>query len=522
MDCFHLFENIESGECLSTTVEFIFKNENLNDLSDEQFLSLLCHVILKDTSLVPLMLGKMSKLKKEAIVSHLKAFISLLKGESNITDIKYKLVHKIELSDNDIDYFIDISLLPKIYSLELTVILVLIKQYGLSLNNIHSLSWKMAKSGDIFDYRGKQVLKNKKVIRRYPTGGVSEKIALLMPSLLKCLSKDFQFVSPFLVAKTLSFTGGTWDKLSSIPGFHFPASGTETLSVLSKDDVCMTVTKESFNPSDRNIYQLRSITNTVNSMPLIIASIASKQIANPVDTLLLDVRFGNNTFIPSLKDAKVFFSTTKTLLKNYGIETISEFTNTNYLGGSSIGNYLEVIEAICIMNNQINYDQFEFNSDRLDKQKTLVIEMTSKLISKQFGTRCSKVEALCKEYFLNQGVYNAFKGLLESHNVDEGVIKQIDDNQLFGEGGRLKKSEVLAPKAGRINEIYQKKIGYFVNFTLNAGSNLFKEKSKFYDGCLIKVANNSIVRKGDSLATIYSEDKVDTTALATQFFKIEE
>lgn len=522
MDYFQLYENIESGESLNATVEFIFKVENLYNISDEQILSLLCHLILKDKSLIPLILDKISKLKKESIVSHLQDFISLFQGDYNIIDIKYKLVRKKELSDKDIDYFINRSLSPESYSLELTIILILIKRYGLSLNNIHSLSWKMAKSGNIFDYRRNEVLKNKKVIRRYPTGGVSEKIALLMPSLLKCLSKDFQFVSPFLVAKTLSYTGGTWDKLSCIPGFHFPASGTETLSVLSKYDVCMTVTKESFNPADRNLYQLRSITNTVQSIPLIISSIASKQIANPVDTLMLDIRFGSNGFIQSFKDANVFFSTTKRLLEEYGIETISEFTTTNFMGGSSVGNYLEVLEAISIMKNQICYDQIEFDSDRLEIQKTLAIEMTSKLISKQFDVSYSKVKVLCQDYFSSQLVYNAFKELLVTHNVDEGVIKQINKNQHFGKGSRLKKYEVLAPKTGRIKEIWQKKIGSFVNFTLHAGSNLFKERSRFYNGLLIKVTNNAVVRKGDSLATIYSEDKVDTIELANHFFKIEE
>ena len=185
--------------------------------------------------------------------------------------------------------------------------MVIIKFKGLGKDDTILFTREIAKSGKKFDYRNSKTLNRRKIISRYPTGALSEKIALIMPSLLFCLAKTYKFCSPFLIAKSLGYTGGTWDKLLSIPNFNFPLQGIETLNILKQCNVTMAVTKGNFNPVDRILYQLRSLTNTVDSFPLIVSSIGSKQLALPLDSLLLDIRYGSGTFLKTLNEAKLFY-----------------------------------------------------------------------------------------------------------------------------------------------------------------------------------------------------------------------
>jgi pyrimidine-nucleoside phosphorylase len=476
---------------------------------------------LKDSDAPEIISNNLHKIKNDTIKPHLVDLLDVTnrRREKN-NDIYYKLFYTIELDNIDIQSIVNMSLEPNTYSLQLTIILNLIKYKGLSLRSIYLLSVKMAESGHIYDYRKNEKLGYKAVLRRYPTGGVSEKIALIMPSLLKCISSKYQFVSPFLVAKTLGFTGGTWDKLSSIPDFHFPDPGDESVSILAKEHVCMTVAKGNYAPSDTFLYQLRSITNTVNSLPLIISSIASKQIANPVDTLLLDIRYGKNAFIKDIELANDFFTQIKAILDNFNINTIAEFTDTENLLGVSIGNYLEVVESICVMKNQSDYYRFSFDLELLQQQKELVISMTTKVVSEQFNVAPDEVKKLCLESFLNFEVFNSFKKMLSSHGVSTETILKIENNEAFGESSQLKEFPIHAHQTGVIEKINQKDIGNFVNMELEAGTNYFNKESRLYDGVLIKKRPLSKVSKNEIIALVYSSINIDTRPLSNNFFKI--
>lgn len=515
------FQKIEESTILDTILNDIINQAAEQNFIREQVLSAICHIVLKDSGTINIILSHTDKLKYLGIDSHVLNVLNLIKKNKDVKkNIFYKIYHKIELDQSEIQLIVEMSLQPDSNSLNLTVILNLIKNKGLSSQNILTLSIKMAESGKIFDYRNYQKLNNKKILRRYPTGGVSEKIALIMPSLLKCIAKKYDFVSPFLVAKTLGFTGGTWDKLSSIPNFNFPNPGDESISILAKESVCMTVAKGDYTPSDTFLYQLRSITNTIDSLPLIISSIASKQIANPMDTLLLDIRYGENAFLRNLKQAQVFFRQIKPILDKFKINTIAEYVNTENLYGSSIGNYLEVIESICIMKNQTSYDQFSFDFDLLQQQKDLVVSMTSKLISTQFNVKHEDIYNLCNNSFNNLEVFESFKEILSSHTVDPNTISKINNNLPFYNNLKLKEFPIYSHKTGIIEKINQKNIGTFVNLQLEAGTNYFNTEDRLYDGILIKKKQNSYVYEHEVIATVFSITDIDTRSLSNNFFKI--
>lgn len=517
-----IFYEIENTNSPYNTLEKLFEFSSSKKLKNEQILSAFCQIALKNTDkIAKTICNDIYRIKNKIITPYLIHFLDVINQKTkDNSDIYYKLFHKIELDSTIIQSIVDMTLEENLYSLQLTVILNLIKYKGLSSQNVYQLSLKMAESGNIYDYRKNKKLNNKAVLRRYPTGGVSEKIALIMPSLLKCLSDKYQFVSPFLIAKTLGFTGGTWDKLSSIPDFSFPNSGEESISIMAKEHVCMTVAKGDYAPSDTFLYQLRSITNTVDSFHLIISSIASKQIANPVDTLLLDIRYGKNAFLTDIELANDFFIQIKEILNKFNIHTVAEFTNTKNLSGVSVGNYLEVIESICIMKNQSDYHQFSFDKELLQKQKELVITMTTKVISEQFNVNPNEVENLCLESFSNFEIFNSFKKILTSHGVSSKTISKIENNESFGQFTQLKELPILAHQSGIIEEINQKSIGSFVNMELGAGSNYFNKENRFYDGVLLKKKIKSKVKKNEIIALVYSSMDIDTTTLSNNFFTI--
>lgn len=241
----------------------------------------------------------------------------------------------------------------------ISIFLIEVYTKGLCDEDIYNLTLAMRDTGKIYDYRRK--FGTKKVTRRYPTGAVSEKTALILPSMILYAAKKYSIVSSFLVAKSLSFTGGTWDKLSVIPGFKFPKPGSDTCVTIQNCGVSMTVAHNDLCPVDTILYQIRSMTDTVDAIPLAASSIASKQLACPPDLLLLDVRYGDGAFFNHCDACKLSDIIEQILIK-HSIKVISIFTSTDRPSGSSIGNQIEICEAISILNNCT--DDFDVRSKK--------------------------------------------------------------------------------------------------------------------------------------------------------------
>lgn len=342
----------------------------------------------------------------------------------------------------------------------ISIFLIEVYTKGLCDDDIYNLTLAMCDTGTIYDYRGK--FDTKKIARRYPTGAVSEKTALILPSMIAHATKDYPIVSSFLVAKSLSFTGGTWDKLSVIPGFIFPLPGDNTYDVIQKCGVAMTVAQSDLCPVDTILYQIRSITDTVDSIPLAASSIASKQLACPPDLLLLDVRYGEGAFF-SYCDAKKLSNIIEQILTKHSINVISIFTSTFKPNGSSIGNRLEICEAISIMNNCI--DDFDSN---LKKEQ---IDIIASFFAKMMENIC--FDKTFKEWYSqallmieNGTLRTSFENLLRTHNVSNDIIYKLFNNPMKCLNLNFI-GEVNSNCSGVITKINQKKLGDIVNFGIN-------------------------------------------------------
>ena len=176
----------------------------------------------------------------------------------------------------------------------------------------------------------------------------------------------------------MGFTGGTWDKLSSIPEFNFAGPGKESIERLDKCGISMTVSKNDMCPADRILYQLRSLVGTIESTELATASIASKQLAIPCDYLLLDTRYGDGAFFKK-EEAIKMSNLIKKFLKYHDIDVDIVYTDTPFPNGSSIGNALEVEEAIYILTGCSNIC---WHPDGIKVQKKLLSKFLSLIMQK--------------------------------------------------------------------------------------------------------------------------------------------
>lgn len=340
------------------------------------------------------------------------------------------------------------------------------------------------------------------LVRRYPTGALSEKAALILPSLIAAASQEFKVASPFLVARSLGFTGGTWDKLSAIPGFRFPLPGEETVDILKCCGVAMTVTHGNLNPADRMMYQLRSVTGTIESEELIVASIASKQLAVPAHRLLIDIRYGYGAFLSERESAQSLALRLQQTINSGGVPTLCHFTDTPQPGGASIGNALEVAEAICVLGGG---DGEWWDSRWIYEQKALVLEFFCKLMSSEFPEHPVRAWANLAGKWLSDGTaLEAFQRILETHGVTSILINQLFEDPFAALKIPSSPQVVRAVTKGVLSHIDQRGIGNFVNVTLGGGGNSYSGDFHSSTGIILAKRLGDPVLRDDPLCFVFS------------------
>lgn len=181
-----------------------------------------------------------------------------------------------------------------------------------------------------------------RVVDKHSTGGVGDKVSLVLAPLLAC--EDLWV--PMISGRGLGITGGTLDKLESIPGFRIGLSADEALAQIGRIGVAMMGQTESICPADKKLYALRDVTATVPSRPLIVASILSKKLAESLDALVLDVKFGSGAFMKTRDDAVLLGEAMREVGGAMGVETRVCYHAMDEPTGRAVGNALEVAEAI--------------------------------------------------------------------------------------------------------------------------------------------------------------------------------
>ncbi len=385
-----------------------------------------------------------------------------------IVDKKNK---KQELSYKELDMYFNAYLNDKINDEVMTKLLKAICKNGLNDKEIINLTDIFIKSGDTLnlDYLGITVDK-------HSTGGVGDKTTLILAPLLASCN----ILMPKMSGRGLGYTGGTIDKLESI-NVNVNLSEKTFIKTVKDIGFCIISQTKNICLMDKKIYALRDVTNTTESIGLIASSIMSKKIACGASKIVIDIKIGNGALIKNYDDAIKLAKIMKKIGKHYNKEVICILTDMTNPLGSNVGNKIEVMEVLDILQNK---------KDNL--LKSLVIDMATEIV--MVVKNVSKKDAK-KEVITNLENGKAYEKFITYVNRQDGNIDNL----------KLKKGiNVLSEKEGYLKEINALEIG---KLSCKLGSGRVKKEDNIdYDaGVILKKEVGSYVKKGDILCTIYGK-----------------
>jgi pyrimidine-nucleoside phosphorylase len=397
------------------------------------------------------------------------------------------------LASKDIRDFIHDFTTGKIPDYQMAAMLMAIYFRGLNTEETRALTLAMRDSGDSLKFpKDKRPLADK-----HSTGGVGDKVSLPLAPLLACLG----FRVPMISGRGLGITGGTLDKLDSIPGFLTTLPTEQIVHIVQNVGCVICGQTERMVPADKKLYALRDASGTVPSMPLIVSSILSKKLAENLDALVLDVKFGAAAFMPTKTEARELARAMVSLGNECGVNTRAQITNMNTPVGRTAGNWLEVKEALeCL------------NGNGPDDLRELVLSCAAQLL---IQTRKAKTVETARE--------QAAKCL------DSGAPKKKWDEMLAAQGADLAAFnrklahdhlapvvlEIKSPRQGFVSRCDARIVGEIVRDL--GGGRLTKESKINYD-----IGIDQLAKPGDEvdrdgvLARIHAADRKQAAAAAAR------
>lgn len=390
----------------------------------------------------------------------------------NIIDIINKKRELKILNEEEILYFINAYVNNEIKDYQASAFLMAICLNGMTDEEVFYLTKAMLNSGDIFDYAKVNSVK----IDKHSTGGVGDKTTLVVAPLVASCG----LVVPKMSGRGLGHTGGTIDKLESITGFNVNLSNDDFIKQLNEIGLAITTSSFNFVPADKKLYALRDVTGTVASIPLIASSIMSKKLAGNADKIVLDVKVGDGAFLKNIEEASELAKLMIKIGHNFNKEVIALITNMDYPLGNSIGNGLEVREAIETLKGN-NHNNF----------KDLCLEIASQMVSigKNISIEEAREEVITN---LNNGkAYNKFRELIDYQGGEIDNI--IISNKVI---------EYKALRSGYLNHIKTLDLGKYV-MELGAGRQTKEDIIDYGVGVILHVNCGDYINEGDVIATIY-------------------
>lgn len=406
----------------------------------------------------------------------------------------YDIIHKkrngYELSKEEIDFFIKGYTDGSIPDYQASALCMAIFFSGMTEEETVNLTQSMAHSGDTLDLSQFGNL----TVDKHSTGGVGDKTSLIICPIVSSLGGKLAKMS----GRGLGHTGGTIDKLESIPGYKTTLGIDEFLKQV--DEIGLSVIGQSSNltPADKKLYALRDVTATVDSIPLITSSVMSKKLAAGSKNIVLDVTVGSGAFMKDVESAKYLAQNMVKIGKSCSRNITAVLSNMDVPLGCNIGNSLEVIEAVEILKNNKKGDLY-------DVCVSLASEMTSLLknISPN-DARALVVDAI------ESG--KAFEKMKEWINYQGGDSKYLDDTSLFDKAKYIE--PVISQSSGYISHMDTESIGICASI-LGAGRIAKEDIIDFSAGVVLNKKTGDYVEKGDVLAYLHT-NKQDTCPLVKQ------
>lgn len=378
-----------------------------------------------------------------------------------------------ELSYKELDYFFNGYLDGEIADYQMSSLLMAICLNGMTDEEIFALTKIFIDSGDVLNFSDIPGIK----VDKHSTGGIGDKTTLVIAPIVASLGVPVIKMS----GSGLGYTGGTIDKLESIPGFRTNLSDQEIIKQVHKIGVVITGQTADLVPMDKVIYALRDVTGTVSSIPLIASSVMSKKIASGADKILIDIKVGNGALLQDREDAKKLSELMIKIGEVYNREVRTVISDMNVPLGKCVGNSLEVLEAIDVLKGK------EKDNNFFD----LCCELATDMVSMGKGITKREAYNLVLEAIENKSAYNKFLEMISFQGGDISGIKVSEHTR-----------RIKAPVDGVIKKINALELGK-LSLGLGAGKLNKEETIDYTVGVKLNKLVGDTVKKGDVLATLY-------------------
>ncbi len=401
----------------------------------------------------------------------------------NILEIIEKKREKQELTKEEIKYFVKGYVDGKIADYQAAALVMAIYLNGMTKQETTNLTIEMANSGEILDLSKL----NKTIVDKHSTGGVGDKVSICLLPLVASLGVPVAKMS----GRGLGFTGGTVDKMQSIPGYKTEIDIHKFIQNVENVGISMISQTMNLAPADKKLYALRDSISCVESIPLIASSIMSKKIASGAEKIVLDVTVGKGAFMKNMENAKELANEMIEIGKLANRETVCVLTNMNEPLGYAVGNNLEVIEAIDFLKGKMPEDL-----------KQVVLELGAYMINLAgLGEDLEENKNKMLENISNGKAYDKFVEMVKNQ---EGDISYLEDTNKFEKAKIIE--PIIAKQDGYIQEINAEEIGK-VACGLGAGRVRKEDQIDYSVGVILNKKVADKVAKGDILGYIHSNSK---------------
>ena len=363
---------------------------------------------------------------------------------------------------------------------------------GLTDHETAQLTLEMMHSGDVIDLSGIHGIK----VDKHSTGGVGDKTSLVLGPMVAACGVPVAKMS----GRGLGHTGGTIDKLESIPGFRVDLTTDEFISQLNTVGFAIISQTAHLAPLDKKVYALRDVTGTVESIPLIASSIMSKKIASGADKIVLDVKVGQGALLKTKEDAVEISRIMKMIGEKYNREVETMITYMDIPLGTSIGNALEVLEVVRILSNQEN-----------NYLVALSKALASKMVQLGLGVKIEDATRMVNENLANGKALQKFLEMVEAQGGNISGLRVSKNVQ-----------QIPSTKSGHIVDMNAYKFGK-LSLDLGGGRVTKEDKIDPSVGIVLRKKIGDSVKVGDILCTLYlKEDAAPITEDLTSYYTFEE
>lgn len=402
-------------------------------------------------------------------------------------DIIQKKRDGLELSSQEIEWLIEGYVAGTVPDYQMSAFAMAVYFKGMTTREISDLTMAMVGTGQQFDLSAISGIK----VDKHSTGGVGDKVTLILAPLVASFGVPVAKMS----GRGLGHTGGTIDKLESVNGYQVERSQEDFIKQVQDIGVSVIGQSDQLVKADKLLYALRDVTATVDTIPLIASSVMSKKIAAGADSILLDVTVGEGAFMKNLEDARILARTMVDLGKAVGRRTVAVITDMSQPLGTSIGNRLEILEALEILQGEGREDITEFICELA--QIMLDLANVEKSVSE------------IREHLTNGAALKKFEEMIAAQGGD------LED--LYRPSQAAYVAEVRAEQSGYITELPAMEFGLFA-MRLGAGRAVKSDKLDYETGIVFEKKVGETVEIGEIVAKIYANEKI-SQELVTEFQK---